>query len=262
MEHNWESIAADSNEVAFNGGKMNHIFTPGKGVYEQTFSCDAAQRCFEDPSSVATLKVHGECCLLTRQPKSETDDFEWIFCTRHDSKAKPPPEDAIAVPPGVHPAKYGKHAYCFLPLDRNKVMGKGMKNTKVGPDTYAAIAAGVANGDLPDPNGPNCPNHIAVEWVGRKHQGNVDNLDVDHGLYIHGSTIVDIPERSREAIERMAHNVSIEGVVFYDRVTGERFKLRLDMFEGSMFTKNCKQPVTPESTTIKPKVIVTEATNE
>lgn len=240
---------------------MNHVFrtNEGNGAYEQSFTCEAAQRCFEDPNSVATLKVHGECCLLVRQQKPEQENFEWIFATRYDAKQKPFPDDAIAVPDGPHPAKFRKHAYCFLPLSKDKVVGKGKKKTQQGPDTYAAIAAGVASGALPDPNdSSNCPSHISVEWVGRKHQGNVDNLEVDHGIYVHGSTVTDLPDRSWEAMETMAQTISIEGVVFYDAASGERFKLRFDNFGDSLFKKNCKLPVTAESTNLKPHVIVAE----
>lgn len=246
--------------VPFNGGKMNHIFAPGKGVYEETFTCDAARRCFQDTTGNASLKVHGECCLLIKQEKSD-NEFEWVFCTRYDSKGKPFPNEAIAVPAGVHPAKYDNHAYCFIPLDRNKVVGKGSKKTLVGPDTYSAIAAGVASGELPDPNDLDCPNHITVEWVGRKHQGNVDGIDVDHALYVHGSVLVDVPVRTREAVEQMAQTLAIEGLVLYDHVAGEHFKLRFDMFPESAFAKNSKLPGTSHCTTIKPKVIAPEAAN-
>lgn len=244
--------------VPFNGGKMNHIFTPGKGVYEETFSCEAARRCFQDIGGTISLKVHGECCLLIKQAKSD-DEFEWIFCTRYDSKDKSPPREAFAVPAGVHPAKYDNHTYCFIPLDRNKVTGKGSKTTNVGPETYSAIAAGVARGEIPDPNDPDCPNHITVEWVGRKHQGNIDGIDADHALYIHGSVVVDVPVRTREAVERMAQSIAIEGLVLYDRVTGERFKVRFDMFRGSSFSRNSKLPTAPPGATIMPRVIVPAA---
>mmetsp|Transcript_14246 Transcript_14246/g.23587 ORF Transcript_14246/g.23587 Transcript_14246/m.23587 type:complete len:263 (-) Transcript_14246:62-850(-) len=246
--------------VSFNGGKMDHVFCIKEGAYEPAFTCEAAQRCFEDPNSVASLKVHGECCLLVsrEKPESEGAEFEWIFATRYDAKQKPLPEDAIPVPHGSQPATFQKHSYCFLPLPKDKVVGKGKRKSHQGPDTYAAIAAGVASGALPDPNDDaiTCPPHITVEWVGRKHQGNTDHVEADHGLYVHGSTVVDVPERSWEAAQRMAQAVSIEGVVFYDTVTGERFKLRFDNFSDSLFAKKCKQPITEETTSLKPKVIV------
>jgi hypothetical protein len=195
-----------------------------------------------------------------QNPESQQEDFEWIFRTRYDAKQKAFPDDAIAIPDGPHPTKFQKHAYCFLSLPKDKVVGKGKKKSHQGPDAYAAIAVGLTCGALPDPNDPNdstnCHFHISVEWVGRKHQGNMDNLDADHGLYVHGSSVVDLPERSWEAMQTMAQTVSIEGVVFYDAVFGERFKLRFGNFGDSLFKKNCKLPVSGESTSLKPNVIV------
>lgn len=238
---------------------MNHVFAKDEKYYQPTFTCEAAQRCFEDPSSIASLKVHGECCLLSRGGENNN---EWIFCTRYDAKEKPLPDNAVHVPDGAHPAKFQNHSYCFLPLDKDLIVGKGKRKTRPGPDTYASIAHGAANGDIPDPSDDDCPAHITVEWVGRKHQGNVDNLDVDHGIYVHGSTIVDLPERTFEAVQKMAQTISIEGVILFDAISGERFKLRFDCFPESVFAKNCKQAVTAETTTIKPKVMVPSTIGE
>jgi len=271
-----------SGGTPFNGGKMNHIFQPGRGHYEEGFASPAAQRCFEDPNSIATLKVHGECCLLVKQrpvmtrttndvvegepaeqQQQQEQDFEWIFCTRLDTKGKPFPPNHVPVPDdgtGVQqqPAVFGKHTYCFVPLPPHYVVGKGEKTSRPGPDTYGAIRAGIAAGALPDPNDPTAPDFITVEWIGKKHQGNMDCLEVDHAITVHGSTIVDIPVRTRAAVEEMARTVSIEGVVFQDGETGERFKLRFDMLDdNSLFAERSKQKVsTPDSTSIKPNVIV------
>ena len=267
--------------ISFNGGKMSHVFVPGKGRYEEGFTSDTAKRCFEDTSSIVSLKVHGECCILVRRPITQDPNmsfidtegsacpvYEWIFGTRLDTKGKSPPENHIPVPTQehtsdrgeaklLHPAVFQKHTYCFVPLDKDLVVGKGGKKTKPGPDTYAAIDAGVKSGALPDPNADNAPDYITVEWIGRKHQGNMDCLDVDHAITIHGSTVVPIPVRTRAAIEQMAREVSIEGLVFQDRESGERFKLRFDMMvDDSLFAMRTKQRVsTPESTSIKPSII-------
>ncbi|KAL7569238.1 hypothetical protein ACA910_016792 [Epithemia clementina (nom. ined.)] len=288
--------------LPFNGGKMNHVFTPGKGSYEDSFFSEAAKRCFEDLESIATLKVHGECCILVRQPvappsssdtfggvrsnavtvadkdSNETDarpsdegsvQYEWIFCTRLDTRGRPFPENHIPVPSQqqtttsetektmIQPANFEKHTYCFIPLEKDYVVGRGGKKTRPGPDTYAAIDAGVKSGALPHPNSDDAPDYVTVEWIGKKHQGNMDCLDVDHAITVHGSTIVDVPVRTRSAVEQMARDVSIEGVVFHDQKTGERFKLRFDMLVPScLFAQNSKQKVSrPEFTSIKPIVI-------
>ena len=258
-------------KVPFNGGKMNHIFKPGKGHYEDGFASEAAERCFQDPRSIATLKVHGECCMLVKRPKQTTNtplENEWIFCTRLDTRGKPFPENHVPVPTeadgkAVQPAVFEKHTYCFVPLAKDQVVGKGGKKSRPGPDTYAAIQAGIESSQLPNPNADDTPDFMTVEWVGRKHQGNIDFLPIDHAIVVHGSTVVDIPERTREAVEEMAKTVSIEGVVFQDALTGERFKLRFDMLPDSLFAKRSKEKQsTPESTSIKPDYIGVDQASE
>lgn len=238
---------------------MNHIFTPGRGVYETGFANEAAARCFHNPNTIISLKVHGECAVLLKTKKQ--DGFEWIFATRYDTRGKKdPPTGAIAVPnDSPQPSKYQDHHYWLIPLDKDLMTGRGKRKTAVGPDTYAAIAAGIASGDLPDANHPDAPAYMSVEWIGRKHQGNVDCIDADHALTIHGSTVLNhllpVP-RSREQVEALARVESIEGLVLYDPDTDERFKIRLDMFPDSRFVRNCKGPITNETTSIKPKVIM------
>jgi hypothetical protein len=305
-------------EIApFNGGKMNHIWTPGKGYYESTFANAAAERCFHNPHTIISLKVHGECALLLKTPivvvvdVPEEDDvvlnnseeeedakmknvspavpalYEWTFATRYDTRGKKdPPAGAIPLP-GVHqlpelvdqqngvinhnnssspqPAVYQDHHYWLIPLEKNLVTGKGQRQTYVGRDTYGAIAAGVATGDIPDPNQPNdTPSFISVEWIGRKHQGNIDGIDADHAICLHGSTrlnhLLPIP-RSRAQVEYLAATESIEGLVLYDPDTTERFKIRFDMVvPNAKFTQQCNQsPVTMTTTSIKPKAIVAAA---
>jgi len=268
----------------FNGGKMNHIFKPNRGFYDEEFACDDAKRCFENPNNpFVSLKVHGECCLLFKKPAIndeegdgtsgaagaadiEGDDkcryYEWIFATRHDTHGRPPPEGAIPIPEGIQPAEFEKHTYCFIPLEKDKVVGKGSKKSFVGKETYQAIANGVRDGQIPDPNSSEAPDFVSVEWLGRKHQGNIDNIDADHALYVHGSTLLPAEQipRTREAAEKMARELSIEGLVYYDEKTGERFKLRFDMLPDSLFKKKCKETITSETTAIKPKVIFPDMT--
>jgi hypothetical protein len=312
-------------EIApFNGGKMNHIWTPGKGYYESTFANAAAERCFHNPHTIISLKVHGECALLLKTPivdvvVPEEDDedvlnttseeqqdatkkkvspaavpalYEWIFATRYDTRGKKdPPAGAIPLP-GVllpepvvdqqngitdnhnknnsslspQPAVYQDHHYWLLPLEKNLVTGKGQRQTYVGRDTYGAIAAGVAKGAIPDPNQQNeTPSFISVEWIGRKHQGNIDGIEADHAIYLHGSTRLNhlLPyPRSRAQVEHLAATEAIEGLVLYDPDTTERFKIRFDMVlpHAAKFAQQCNQsPATMTTTSIKPKAIVAAA---
>jgi hypothetical protein len=294
----------------FNGGKMNHIWTPGPGYYESTFANEAAERCFHNPRTMISLKVHGECALLLKTLRTNhnnnnnkvSDDFdqdvtataadnddrnrdnaaepatslyEWTFWTRYDSHGKKdPPPGAIPLPVyddnddnAIQPAVYQDHHYWLVPLDRNFVTGKGKRQTLVGPDTYGAIAAGVASGDIPDANDPNAPPYISVEWIGQKHQGNIDQCTTaDHAICLHGQVVLNhwfpLPQRSRHQIETLATTtLSIEGLVLYDPDTGERFKIRFDMFPNSLFARrqrnNTKTTIpTIETTSIKPKAIV------
>ena len=90
---------------------------------------------------------------------------------------------------------------------------------------------------IPDPNGDDCPNFITAEWVGKKHQSNMDNILVDHAIVLHGTTKIEIPRTFKE-IEELAKVFSIEGVVLTSNRTGERFKIRFDMFQDSLWRKN------------------------
>jgi hypothetical protein len=278
--------------VPFNGGKMNHIWTPGKGRYESTFANAAAERCFANPRTIISLKVHGECAVLLktpivpqpssaaaleqeedRQPPPAKTLYEWTFATRYDTRGKKdPPAGAIPLPVwsttgmmiGSQPAVYGDHHYWLLPLDPNLIVGKGQKKTYVGRDTYGAIAAGVASGDIPDPNDSIAPPFLSVEWVGRKHQGNVDCIDADHAICVHGSTVLShlLPlPRSLSQVEALAQTESIEGLVLYDPDTSERFKIRFDMVmpdHTAKFAQHCQMstPYTAATTSIKPKAII------
>ena len=96
-------------------------------------------------------------------------------------------------------------------MAKDYVVGKGGKKSRAGPDTYAALEAGVLSGALPDPNDDDAPDCVTVEWMDCKHH----------------------------------------------RETGERFKLRFDMLvpESLFEQKSRGKVITPESTSIKPKVI-------
>lgn len=227
---------------AFNGGKMNHVFVPGRGKYEEGYSCPEAKRCFLDPNTRISLKVDGECAMVVRQAG------RWVFFRRQDNYKGS--DETIEVPAGAQPASFDKHNYCFVKVSPDLVTGKGKRKSQVGPDTYQAIEQAVASGLLPDPTSEGCPEFVTVEWVGRKHQTNIDGWEFDHGLYVHGSSTLEV-ERTRAAVEAMAKVEAIEGLVLEDPITGQRFKLRLDMLPDSLFAARKKRG---EKSTIKPKV--------
>jgi hypothetical protein len=246
----------------FNGGKMNHVFVPERGSYKNEFTSEEAERCFKDISTSVTLKVDGECaCLVKTYYYTE---FRWEFYRRQDNvKDIDPGTVEMPLFNGVQPSSFQKHNYSLVSLPKNHVTGKGGKRSEPGPETYAAIQKGMDECLIPDPNHPKCPNHITVEWVGRKHQSNMDNLPCDHAIAIHGFTKLVLPgERTYENMAQLATEMSIEGVVFESRKTGERFKLRFDMFPNSLWKQRKKAvcgknkiAVTDEATTVKPMII-------
>ena len=242
---------------------MNHIFVPECGNYKNEFTSQEAERCFKDLSTSVTLKVDGECACLVKTCYDDSE-FRWDFYRRRDN-IKDIEHGTYQRPlfPGVQPSSYKKHNYSLVSLPRNYVTGKGNKHSEPGPETYAAIQNGIDKCLIPNPNDPKCPNFITVEWVGRKHQANMDNTPCDHAIAIHGSTKIVIPgERTYENIARLTTEMSIEGVVFESNKTGERFKLRFDMFPNSLWKQRKKAvcgknkiAVTDKVTTIKPEII-------
>eukprot|EP00055_Hartaetosiga_balthica_P010615 m.45868 g.45868 ORF g.45868 m.45868 type:complete len:267 (-) comp7238_c0_seq1:1382-2182(-) len=248
----------------FNGGKMNHIFKQNeKFLYVNEFTCEAAERCFKDMRAKVTLKVDGECAMLKRgQAEAPVDDNadsnaqlkKWIFYRRQDNYKGE--EESIPVPEGPQPGSFQSHNYSFVPLGATLVTGKGKKKSFVGEDTYAAIDVGVTAGLIPDPNDDSAQEFITVEWVGQKHQLNMDFCPAHHGIVVHGTTPVKVP-RTFEEVAEMAATCAIEGVVFEDGETGERFKLKFTSFQPSLFNlhKRKHKPTTGISTTIKPTII-------
>lgn len=225
--------------VKFNCGKMNSILVPGKGKYEgkDMFTSEIAQRALL--TGTAYLKVHGECSMLVKQ------DDQWMFYMRRDNYKGD--DDQIGIPDGVQPASYGKHNYSLVLLD---------PKSKFGVETYQAIEHGVRRELIPDPTLSDSPDYLSVEWVGKKHQGNVDGVPVDHGLVVHSSCIFEDPPRDIDTLYQMATEVAIEGLIYQDPETGERFKFRFDMCPDSKFKKLKRNS---DITDIRPTVITAKS---
>jgi hypothetical protein len=250
--------------VPFNGGKMNHIFVPERGNYKNEFTSEEAERCFKDLSTSVTLKVDGECACLVKTYDHSEYKFRWDFYRRRDNvKDIDPGTKQIPLFSGIQPDSFQKHNYSLVSLPKNHITGKGSNRSEPGHETYAAIQKGIDECIIPNPNDINCPNFITVEWVGRKHQANMDNVPHDHAIAVHGYTrVVLFGERTYENISQLATEMSIEGVIFESNKTGERFKLRFDMFPNSLWKQRYKLvcgknkiAVTNEVTTIKPMII-------
>ena len=182
----------------FNGGKLLHIpktFSEGREMYyTNEFLSDESTETFLDGK--ALLKVDGECTALHRE--LENDKYAWAFYRRQDNYKG----NCITqkLPSGHQLDTYdqgGKsHNYCFLHMPEDYTTGKGTKKSEVGKQTYACITKAVENGNLPDPNKTDCPEWITCEWVGYKHQSNMDGVPYDHALIPHYDDFlpkIDIP---------------------------------------------------------------------
>ena len=271
--------------AAFNGGKLYHIFEAvknpnasgkwgGSMIYTPEFTSAAAKEAFEDPNTTVLLKVDGECSCLIRETIEgpEGANKQWgFYCRRDNFSGK---EQTYPLPDGLQPSTYdqgGKpHSYCLIRLDELATTGQGpaQKGRKKpvpsypGPETYAAIAHGVAAGLIPNPNAPDCPPHLTVEWVGLKHQKNADGLTIEHGIVPHQApftpaiNLLFLP-RTFEAVQAFFQREVLEGVILIHPRTGERFKIRSEMFPDSAWDRliEKKKPQDPAITTIRPMVL-------
>lgn len=255
--------------TTFNGGKMTHLFATDPtsyGKYNMTdpqFTCPEAERALA--AGKAWIKVHGENACLFRDfiPGTDGNDghWKWVPHKRYDIRSvdnldavitkgaksgklirqlvKGQPREYTS--PGKN-GKSGKgHFYVYERIDPNQVTKKG---DRVGPETYAAIATGVADGRLPDPSKADCPNHLTFEWVGVKHQGNTDDWPCNHGLVIHNDAVLENPPRSFEELWSMSKTEMMEGIIYQDPVSATFFKFRFNMCPGAAYqrveSKECK----------------------
>jgi hypothetical protein len=273
--------ASKNSEYPFNGGKMNSLFElvtieedgvpkwRWKTYYGADHVSEAAARALAE--GPAWVKIHGECSLLILEGVEDSSDEEYNatepggrsplkkygFYMRRDRYKKKKGDLVTDIPEGVQPATFMKHEYSLLRLDENLVTGKGKKKSRPGPETYAAIERGIGEGAIPDPNSLGAPQFISVEWVGRKHQGNVDDIDADHAIAVHSAQIYENPPRTREALEELAMTERIEGLVYMDPETGERFKFKFEVIEGSPagLMMSGKAPAGEDKTTVKAIVV-------
>ncbi len=245
----------------FNGGKLYHINKttsgnrpgnrPGSLVYTDEFISDKAEEALHEGEK--QLKVHGECSALHRE------NGKWVFYRRQDNYKGNGTTCKLAS--GAQPAQYNQgtkeHNYCWLKIDDSLVTGKGKRRSSPGPDTYAAIANAVGSGLLPDPTDENEPEWITCEWVGIKHQSNMDGITDHHALIPHMSPFV--PQLHFKTLEEFVSLVSencFEGAVII-HPDGTRFKVRSDMtgIENDWVKNYRKKAIDPGVTTIRPQVL-------
>jgi hypothetical protein len=245
----------------FNGGKLYHVNQtrpgerPGSLVYTEEFTSTTAQESLEKGEK--QLKVDGECSALHRE--RTPSGWEWVFYCRQDNYKGD--GATVDLPDGQQPAHYdqgGKeHNYCWLRVDKEWVTGKGKKRSSPGPDTYDAIAMGVKLGLIPDPASKDAPEWITCEWVGTKHQSNMDGVPYEHALIPHMFPFV--PQLHFETLTEFKSLVAsqcFEGVVLIHS-NGTRFKMRSDMtgIENEWDKNHRKKPADPGVTTIRPQVL-------
>lgn len=257
---------------SFDCNKMNHVFNvinlaserksnnfePTQYINE--FFSDHAKEAFLNGK--ISLKVHGECCLLA------INKNKWIFLMRREIRKKLPEEPIIFeklkeiddLPKSFFvTTPHGSNHLTSEILNRTYMLEYLHPDSKLGKGTYKVIENGIDQNLIPKPE-ESKDNYISVEWVGNKHQGNVDDIKADHGLYIHGSTEININERTFENMQLFFQKECIEGFVFEHPTTKERFKCRADMFNASLFEKmdkNNKNKKNPKQfTSIKPNIII------
>ncbi len=248
----------------FNGGKLFHIFqTESQGrnlVYTDQFLNEDAKLAFTQGKGI--LKIDGECCAIHLE---ETEHgYMWRFYRRQDNYKGS--ESTMPLPDGAQLDTYdqgGKpHHYCFLPMKVGYATGKGSSRSLVGFNTYQAISNGVKLGLIPDPNDSNAPEWITCEWVGTKHQKNMDGIPYEHAIVPHYEPFLpQISASDFEGFKAMAREECFEGVVFQSPVTNKRYKLRTNMMpEGIIWDceNKKKKPSGPNVTTIRPLKVLTK----
>ena len=171
-----------------------------------------------------------------------------------------PFSSTLPLPEGRQSAHYdqgGKvHNYCWLRVDRGWTTGKGMRKSAPGPDTYAAIDLAVKMELLPDPTDNNAPDWITCEWVGTKHQKNMDGVPCEHALIPHLEPFVPTLEfTTLKEFQELVCKECFEGVVIIHS-DGTRYKMRSDMAGECVWEQHYqKKGIDPGVTTIRPQVL-------
>ena len=214
---------------AFTGGKMPSLFkrhqTPAGYVYVEPPEATDAEALAALRGGHCYLKVHGEAAALTYE---EDDVVTLRFLRRRDLRAEPT-DGFVPMPDGANPSVvHGAraHFYAYEVLPRTAAT---KKDASLGSDTYAAAEMAAL---CTDQSG-----HITVEWVGAKHQGNIDDYPFKHGVVVHSECELagEHTPRTWEALVRFAQTWDVEGLVYQHPVTGKYFKFRFDALPGALF---------------------------
>lgn len=241
-------------EPTFNGGKLYHTHElvggdkPRSLVYVDKFT--SADALVALRAGVKQLKVDGECSALHRE------DGEWAFYRRQDNYSGA--EKTLDIAEGKQSAHYNQggkeHNYSWLRASPQWTTGKGKRASSPGPDTYAAIKLAVEQGHLPDPTQDDCPEWITCEWVGIKHQNNMDGVPYEHALVPHMEPFVpNLKLKSLQEFHDMVRKECFEGIVIV-HPNGTRFKLRSDTTgPGSLWEQYYRKK--GGVTTIRPQVL-------
>lgn len=250
--------------MSFNGGKLYHVYKTAAAEPKSTLSWlqglqyineflnDEAKEAMEQ--GVKLLKVDGACSAIHRE------NGEWVFYQRQDNYKGN--GETLPLPDGLQPAHYNQggkeHNYNWLKVNPTDTARKG-KN-KFGPDTYAAIQHGVDVGLLPKATDPDAPEWITCEWVGQKHQGNMDGIPYAHALIPHTDQFLpQIDVHSLDEFVQLTKEKCFEGVVVI-HPNGTRYKLRSDTVgQGNLWnTHSRKKPTDPRVTDITPLRVLTK----
>nr|QBK87193.1 MAG: hypothetical protein LCMAC201_00950 [Marseillevirus LCMAC201] len=246
-------------DITFNGGKLYHIYSTTVGkrkgglVYNAEYTSSDSQQALV--LGKKQLKVDGECSAL----HSEGD--KWVFYRRQDNYKGPEPIVPLALGKQLPQYNQGgkEHNYSWLYADPEWTTGKGKRRSYPGPDTYSAITKAVEAGLLPKADDPGAPEWITCEWVGTKHQQNMDGIPYEHALIPHLHPFV--PELELTTLQefiKLASTDCFEGLVVL-HPNGTRYKMRSDMTGDSQWEQHrSKKPAEPGVTTIRPQVLTKE----
>lgn len=268
----------------FNLGKLYHVYKTTKRVdsndlvYTGEYLNDETRSLMNDPNTTAELKVDGEATMIVKQVHKYggyqlTEDTwynPWQFYRRQDNYRGPCM--SIPLPAGKQPDTYNQgkpHHYRLLWVDPESGTSK---QNKMAQETYAIIRKAAELGILPKLSDKGSTPFISCEWVGKKHQLNLDGIPYDHALVPHLPEFTGITNfpRTFDGLQRFFEEHVVEGLVL-QHPSGTRYKIRADMFptsgwvrEGDKRRKRIrelkklklpKKPIVESVTTIKPKVL-------
>lgn len=219
--------------MAFNGGKMPHIFVFDRDskppVYTDQFHSEEAAKALELGSFF--VKIDGSNGMLHLVSNDQA-----VTCyQRRDTKGKPFPPGSIPLPDARNEATYEGHSYCYEPILRD-VIGKKLQKRN------AAIL------DLVERHREyllslNAKEWISVEWIGRQFN-RTPGVPEEVGLAIHAQQRVEVDfPRTYDGLRDYLGTTAIEGLIVEHE--GYYWKVRSDCFDRPSPFRENRESVPP-----------------